>query len=245
MEALPVLVRQAIDEVEIGGAEPQCPGTLQHGADEVVVLLAVDRDLDRLVEVLHAEADAVEAQLPQHIQHVDRYLARIHLYADLALVREPEVFAQHGHQAAGLGFIQIGGRAAAPVQLGHQPVLEQRRLGLDLLLEEIEVLIGLVLVTGDHLVAAAVVTKLVAERDVHVERQIARRILLGGVNEVRITEALVELQRGGIGGVTRTAVVVFFDQGLVPHNLFCLHACFLFLLVITESTESPSVAPHP
>ncbi len=138
---------------------------------------------------------------------------------------------QHGHQSASLGFIQIGGRAAAPVQLGHQPLLEQQGLRLDLLLEEIEVLIGLVAVTGDHLVATAVVAELVTEGDMHVERQVARRILARGLDEVRITETLVELQRSGIGGVTRTAVVIFLDQGLIPHNLFCLHACFLFFVI--------------
>ena len=150
-----------------------------------------------LLKILHTEADAVEAQLPQHIQHGEFDLARVHLYADLPLIRKPEVLTQDGHQATGLPFVQIGGGAAAPVQLGHQPVLEQGGLRLDLLLEVIEVLIGLVLVTGDHLVAAAVVAKLVAEGDVHVERQIARRILARGLDEVRITEALVELSAVG------------------------------------------------
>lgn len=95
-----------------------------------------------------------------------------------------EVLPQHGHQSAGLGFIQIGGRAAAPVQLGHQPLLEQRGLCLDLLLEVIEVLVSLVAVTGDHLVATAVVAELVTEGDVHVKRQVARRILARGLDEV-------------------------------------------------------------
>ena len=231
VEALTVLMWQAVDEIQVGGTKTQFAGSLQHGADEVVVLLAVDRDLDLLVEILHAKTDAVEADFPQHVQHGELDLARIHLDADLPLFGEMEVLPQHGHQSAGLGFIQIGGRAAAPVQLGHQPLLEQRGLCLDLLLEVIEVLVSLVAVTGDHLVAAAVVAELVTEGDVHVKRQVARRILARGLDEVRITEALVELQRSGIGGITRAAVIIFFDQGLIPHNLFCLHACFLLLLL--------------
>ena len=50
MEALPVLVRQTVDEIQIGGAEPQLAGPDQHGADEVVVLLPIDRDLDPLLK---------------------------------------------------------------------------------------------------------------------------------------------------------------------------------------------------
>ena len=46
----------------------------------------------------------------------------------------------------------------------------------------------------------------------HVERQIACRILARSLDKVRIAEPLVELQRSGIGRYNATTVVVFFDQ---------------------------------
>lgn len=158
-----------------------------------------------------------------------------------------EVLTQHGHQAARLRFIQIGGCTAAPVQLGDQAMLEERGLRLDLLLQVVEVLVSLVLMAGNDLVAAAVIAELVTERDMHVERQIALGILAGSADKIRITEALVELQRSGIRGVSRATVVIFFDQGLIPHNLFCLHARFLSCCYcwLTDLTENPSVGPHP
>ncbi len=57
------------------------------------------------------------------------------------------------------------------MQLLNLTVGKQRRAVDDLLFKEIEILIGLMLLAGDDLIAAAEITQLMAKRDMHIQRQ--------------------------------------------------------------------------
>ena len=90
------------------------------------------------VEVLHAQADAVEALPAQAVHALARHRARIDLDRIFAHLvgRELEAAAQVRHQVAHLRVGQVGRRAAAEVQLlDLVDAGEQRRLHVDFALQ--------------------------------------------------------------------------------------------------------------
>ncbi|MCY1550300.1 hypothetical protein D9M68_865440 [compost metagenome] len=129
------------------------------------------RLLHRGVEVLHAEAQAVEAQTRQRAQALFGHGARIHLDRILTARHQREMRAQHAHEVFKLAVRQEGRCAAAQVQLRH--VLARTdvcHLQLHLKREVAQVLGGAFVVLGEHLVTGAVVADRFAERNVHVQR---------------------------------------------------------------------------
>src|SRR5690606_31618774 len=92
---------------------------------------AVDRGLHLGVEVLHAEAGAVEAERAQRANVGGVGVARVELDREVAggRVREAEVGAQRVQQLAQLRRRQEVGGAAAQVQLDHFAVAVEQRGG--------------------------------------------------------------------------------------------------------------------
>ena len=219
------LQRQAVDQVDAHRFEARLPGGVHQGDDILLALHAVDRLLHVEVEVLDAEAQAVEAQVMELVDLLGGHGARIHLQGELALGGRSEVegLVQRRHQLAELGVAQIGRRAAAQVQLGHAPgLVEQRPLHPDLLLEPLEVLGGTLGVVGDDLVAGAVVAEALAEGDMHVDRQRLGRLgpvaALGRGAVVILGEGRMELGRRGVGGIARPGTVILLHQGAIEQQ---------------------------
>ena len=113
------LAGQTVDQVDIDRLEAERPGLLHQRAHRLVRLHPVDRLLHLGVEVLHAEAQPVEAQAPgvaagprrrcaDRPRSTPRHRARC------------ESPPQHAHQPRELGVAQKCGRAAAEVQLGDR-----------------------------------------------------------------------------------------------------------------------------
>src|SRR3546814_1637822 len=90
-------------------------------SDLLDALDAVDRLLHRRVEVLHAEAGAVEADVGHAGDVGGRDEARVELDRDVARrrAREAELAAQRLHQLLQLAAVEEVGRAAAQVHLDH------------------------------------------------------------------------------------------------------------------------------
>ena len=132
------------------------------------------------------------------IEHIQLYLTRIDLDRHLRIGQEIKVFAQQRHQPADLRFIQVGRRTAAPVHLADLTAGEQRRTAGDLLRQNVQVFVGLVRLARHQLVAAAEVAQLMAERDMHVQRQRPLRVARSGALKRRFVVALVKLQRRGV-----------------------------------------------
>ena len=105
------------------------------------------------------------------IEDIQLDFTRIDLDGDLGFGAEMKMGTQQIHQATDLRLVEIGRRAASPMQLLNLTVGKQRRAVDDLLFKEIEILIGLMLLAGDDLIAAAEITQLMAKRDMHVQRQ--------------------------------------------------------------------------
>ena len=59
-EALRRLLRQAVDEVDIGRGKTNLPRMVEQIKDERFVLLTVNQALNLFIEVLHAHTQAVE-----------------------------------------------------------------------------------------------------------------------------------------------------------------------------------------
>ena len=89
---------------------------------------------------------------------------------------------------------------------------------IDFAKQALQVGLGPAAILGDDLVAGAVVADVGAERDVHIERQLALLppAEFKGSNEIGRGDAIMELDCGGIGGVTRTGVVITSNQLRVP-----------------------------
>ena len=183
------------------------------------ILLAVHRALYVGIEILHAQARAVEAGVGEFGDVVGRELARIQFDGDVAvgLRAEAEVVAQVLHRRAQLRRREEVRRAAAEMQLHDLAIgIEQARHHADLARQPRAVGLASRAVARDHAIAAAVEARTGAERDVDVERQAGRnRIAIAAPHRFAQLvggEVGTELGRGGIGGVARAGPVVAAEK---------------------------------
>jgi len=132
------------------------------------------------------------------IQHIQLNFTRIDFDRDFSVDVKTEIAAQQGHQAAYLRFVQIGWRTAAPVKLADVTAFKQRRAMHNFLFERVKILVGFMLLAGHDFIAAAEVTKLVAERNMDIERQRTLRIARDSLLKILLAEGIGELQRGGV-----------------------------------------------
>ncbi len=172
----------------------------------------MDRGLHLGIEVLHAEADAIEAQLREQRHPFVVDAARIDLDRMLAVRPQIEVPVQRAHDLPHFGGIEEGRRTAAPVRLHHGPALAQAGCHQRHLARQIaDIARTAAVIARDDLVAAAVVADVLAERDMQVERQ--RRVgapcpAIVQRRQVRVlAEAGMEAIGGRIGRVARSVDV--------------------------------------
>ncbi len=165
------LLGQPVDQVDADRTEAAGPGRGDGVERHRFGLDAVDGGLHSGIEILHPEADPVEALAPQRGDTGRVHCARIDLDRIFAagVIGKAEVRAQVVHQFIHLRVRQIGRRAAAQVQLFDLlGAAQQRRLHADLALEVAKVDSRLVALLRDDLVAGAVVAQRLAERDMQV-----------------------------------------------------------------------------
>ena len=172
LEGLGRLLGQAVDQVHVDGGKAQLPCRCHQREHLLGRLHAVHGDLHLFVEVLHAEAQAVEAQLLEHGQAFDADGARIDLDGVFAARLQLEMLAQQGHQRAQLIVREEGGRAAAQVQLADGLALAAMGRVQGHLARQVVQVDGSAIVVARHdLVAGAVVAQRLAERHMHIQRQ--------------------------------------------------------------------------
>ncbi|MNF71640.1 hypothetical protein D3C84_535960 [compost metagenome] len=221
-EAVHRLQRQAIDQVDADRLEVRLARGSDQPIDLLFALLAIDRRLYRRIEILHAEAQAIETQPTQRVHLPGADGARVDLNGELVVIAviQIEGLMQARHQLGQLFVAQVRRCAAPQVQLREcSSAVEQGRLHGDLALEVAQVLHGALGLAGDNLVAGAVVTKALAERNVDVGGQrLGHGQLIAGLHRLPIVvdrKGLMELRRRGIGGVARPRTVIFADQGTI------------------------------
>ena len=213
------LLGQAVDQVDVDRLEADLARRGDQGKHLLGRLDAVHRLLHDGVEILHAERQAVEAQLRQVAQPLGRHGARVDLDGVFAPRHQAEVAPQHGHQLAQLVVAEEGGRAAAQVQLADGLAgADARHVQVHLAAQVAQVGRAAVVVLGDDLVAGAVVAQRFAERNVHVQRQRQRHggragaALLQRLDVIGLAERLDEAVRRRVRGVARPGHVEFGEQ---------------------------------
>ena len=214
-ETLDGLPGQPVDQVHVDRLEAVGAAGLDDGEGFLHALDAIDGTLHLRIEVLDAEAGAVEADVGElgDVCRLDE--AGIEFDRDVAAIAvgEAEVAAQAVHDFTQLRRGQEIGRAAAEVQLDDLAVaVEQLAVQRDLAVQAGQVALGAAGVAGDHAVAATVEAGALAERHVHVERQPARdRVAIAGADrfaKLRLAEAAGELRRRRVRGVAGPRPVV-------------------------------------
>ncbi len=149
--------------------KPWARGGVDHEAGLLLALDAVDGLLHVGVEVLDADAHAVEAQLGEQRDGGLITLRGSTSMEYFAIRDQREVLAHDAHQLAQLVVGQEGRRAAAQVQLQDFPrAIEAGHLEIHFLFKVSQVLCRAAVILGDDLVAGAVVADRIAERDVEV-----------------------------------------------------------------------------
>ncbi len=227
-EAFDALIRQAVDQIDAHRFEAVLTCGMKHGFHHRARLDAVDRALHAFVEILHAEAQPIEAEFAQQRDRLRRCLARIDLDRIFGAFvgDEREVFCCRGHQFAHFTVREEGRRVAAPVKLSDGARgIDECGLHGKFVLHAIEIGPRVGAVLRRDLVAAAVEANRVAERDVEVERQVGiQRTLIRRAMVMRGIESVGELDGGRIGRLARTVGVIAFEQvraeqgGSVSHD---------------------------
>src|SRR4029079_4286522 len=199
------LLRQAVDQIDIDRTEAVGSARVDGAPRFFYALHAVHRALHFRIEVLHAQARAVEpdARVLSYVACLD--LARIKLDREIALgaAAESEVVAYGLQQHAEVGRPHEVRRAAAEVYLhDFAIVIEQRAVHRDFALQALEVGTRTTDVARDDAIAAAVEAGTEAEWHVHVQRQLARQRPGVAVRDVLakhfLGEFRIEVRRRGI-----------------------------------------------
>ena len=209
------LVRQAVDEVEIDRAVAEFAHPIHRLLRHLARLDAMNGLLHLGIEILHAHRGAVEADLAQRHHVIAREPARIHLHAGFDVGRKREMLVDDFAEPADFVGPQKRGRAAAEVELhGFAALVQVRRHLGDFAAEVIDVVPALVVIERDDGGAAAEPAERFAERDVEIDREVARRavVRLDLRRELLPRHGVGELGRGRIAGVTRPGHVVFFTS---------------------------------
>ena len=227
-EALDALERQAVDQIDGDGFEAFTTSGVQYPQRLLIGLDAIDRLLHLLLEVLHPETHTVKTDFTQQGDGVRFNFTRVDLDGVLAgiVVVQVEALAGFAHQRAHFVVADEGRCTAAPVELIHGArFIEQFALHLQFTEHPLQVGCRLAAVLGHYLVASAVETDGVAERNMEIERQrIAAGVAVFRVLRVLLcAKTLMELHGGRIGGVARPGFVVALDQFQVEYDVLCGH----------------------
>ena len=176
------------------------------------------RALHRGIQVLDADAQAIETEFAQERERAHRQLARIDLDTVLAavVVAQGVMRAQGLHQRAHLVVPDKRRRPAAPMQLVDRPrAVEQFALEGNLTVQARQVGCRPGAIFGYHFIAGAVKAQLRAERQMDIQRQRARAVFIPARGEcpiLALAEIVAQPRGRGIRGIARPRTVVTPDQ---------------------------------
>ena len=224
-EALGGLQRQAIDQVDVDAVKAKPARFFNQRARHFQRLHAMNRFLHFWMKILNAHAQAVEAQLPQHLKMRERCDARIDLNPDFCVRRERKTLCREAEQAFHLFRRQIRGCATAPVKLHHGPLARNEAADvLDFALQNFNVGRCHAVILGDHHVAGAEQAQAFAEGKMHVQGHRRSRGVGRGIELFQIvrTEIILPDRRGGIARVARARTIVFFQKRFGNFEAFAI-----------------------
>ncbi len=167
--------------IEADRLKPGRTSIVDHAQGIGLRLNPVDRALYVAIEVLHAQAHAIEAHRGQVVDRLAGHGAGRGLSIEYSrpAASTSQSAAQLFHQRRKLRRSQECGSSAAEVKLFDRArASEERGLELDLPCEANEVCIGALAAARDDPIAAAIETGAGTERNVNVERERARAAFL-------------------------------------------------------------------
>ncbi len=216
LDAGDILVRQAVHQIEVDGRNAVAAKPAADPFDNLERLVTVDRRLDLGVEVLDADAGAVDAGRGQGGDIVLGRVARVDLDGELGAGGDIEGLTQGGDQGQPVGGTEHRRAAAAPVQVaGYEAAGQGRGRQPDLGFEGVEVKADRLVAIDDLGIAAAEPAHLIAKRDMEVERQRLRRIERAEpAAHDRLVHVSAKMRRRRIAGVAGNPEVVFLGETL-------------------------------
>jgi hypothetical protein len=210
---------QAVDEIDVDGAKARVTAIVDHPQSLLHALGPIDRALHVGIEILHTEADAVEAQsrVGRNVSFLDE--ARIELEREITCgaTRKPEVAAQALHYFFQLAQPQEIRCAAAKMHLNRFAVtIEESPELRDFTHQPCSVGATLRGVARDDAVAAAEKAGTGTIGNMQIQREPARNRLriaaADAIAQVRLAEIGAELRGCGVGRVARSRTIVPSQQ---------------------------------
>ncbi len=240
------LFRQPVDQVYIHAAKAQFAAPSDQPARFGFGLVTVDDLLHVRVEVLHAHADPVESQRAQRFELLPCRHARVHFECNFCIPRDGEVPRERAEQRPYLRHGQERRGAAAPVYLPHGPPLAQGPgAHADFAVQVIEIVLGYVLPFRNHHVATAKQAPLMAERQMHVNRQWLRGLLRRTRQRlavIGVAERLRPFGSRGITGVAGSRPVILEQQ--LARDYQARRACARVFLIVQWFSSIPAAYRH-
>ena len=206
---------QAVNQIQIDRTEAEFAHPVHCLLRHFAWLDAVDGLLHFRIKILHAHGGAVETDFAQRNHVFAREPTRIHFHARFDVRRKGKMLVNDFTKATDFVGPQKRGRAAAEMELNGLAVFVQTRRELgNFAAKVINVVFALVVIRGDDRGAAAEPAERFAERDVKVNREVARRLIvaLDFFRELFLRHGVGELGCRRIAGVTRPSHVVFLHQ---------------------------------
>src|ERR1700722_12476147 len=209
------LQRQSVNQVEIDRPEAETADQIIDSRNRCLGLDPVHGSLHIFVEILYAQTNAMEAKTGQQPQDLCIGAARIDLDGEIAIfgAAQPELAVELVDDLDQTLFRQVGRRASAEMQLIDDSVGGEISAAHRNFVEETTgIVIDAAHLTRDDLIASAIEAGAGAERNMDVYGQrltFARTAAAGRSLGVLVgRDAVGELLRGWIGGVSRTFPIV-------------------------------------
>ena len=211
------LLGQAVDEVDVDGLEVERAGMLHQAHEHLFGLDAVDGNLDRRIEILHAQADAVEPHAPDVGESGVVHRAGVDLDGTLGLGLQADLGVERGQEFGQFVIAEEGGGATAQVKLRNPDIpMQVSGVKADFLLQGLQIGHGSGMVSGTDAVARAIMADGLAEGDMDVDGDGLPRLAQGAVVQppglFLGVEGLGEMIRRGVGGVPGPRLVENANQ---------------------------------
>src|SRR5216684_1781631 len=211
------LVGKAVNQIDVDAIKAKIARGEEQVARHFVRLDAVHRLLHFGMEVLNAHAETVEAEFVQRFEMLARGYTGVDFDPNLTVGVEMEMFFRECEEILDLLGCQVGGSAAAPMELDYGAILRDALAdALQLLLENAEVGRRDAFVFLNDDVARAKETEAFTEGNMHVQRD-RRSGMLGFFMhffQIDRAESVVPDRSGGIAGIARPWTIVLCEEFL-------------------------------
>ena len=163
------LVREAIDQIDIQIAYLRIAQQV-HGSRSLFHRLdSIDGALHRSIAILYADAGPRDARSTERCGQFRIEAARIDFDGEFGIGHDRETLAQGIGEAADIAWLKHGGRASAPMDVGHGMAgLEQSGDQADFLLQKIEIAAKRRIGVDHRCVAPAEPAQRIAERNMNI-----------------------------------------------------------------------------